>query len=122
MQLAHSSSPAILLVDDDPTMLQILICFMHKHWATVDIVAVSDGTHALDQLAQRLIPLLVTDYNLPGMSGLQLARFAKIQRPGTQVVLISGEALDADILGVDYYLPKPFSLSDLQQIVDIVLH
>ena len=102
-------------------MLQILLCFMRKRRATIDIVAVADGTHALDQLAQRLIPLLVTDYNLPGMSGVQLARFAKIQRPGTRVVLISGEALDTNISGIDYYLAKPFSLSDFQQIVDSVL-
>jgi len=94
---------------------------MRKRRATIDIVAVADGTHALDQLAQRLIPLLVTDYNLPGMSGIQLARFAKIQRPGTRVVLISGEALDTNISGIDYYLAKPFSLSDFQQIVDSVL-
>ena|SRR5437867_3852954 len=103
MQPTTTTPAAILIVEDDPMMLQILTSVLRKHLPTAEIIAVSTGRRALDQLAQRPIPLLVTDYNLPGISGLQLARIVKTQRPGTCVVLMSGETLDSVMPGIDYY-------------------
>jgi two-component system response regulator FlrC len=84
-------------------------------------VALPNGTQALDYLSRRSIALVVTDYNMPGLDGLQLARLAKIQQPGTHVVLISGMVLKVVGEQVDSYLVKPFSLMQMQQVVDTVL-
>jgi two-component system response regulator (stage 0 sporulation protein F) len=92
-----------------------------------DIVTVSSGAEALAQIALRPVPLVITDYNMPGMNGLQLTTAIKETSPDTRVVLITAYATPelekrAREQRVDYYLPKPFPLDRLEQIVRDVLH
>jgi DNA-binding NtrC family response regulator len=73
--------PAILIVDDEPDMLALLDYFVHKVVPTYDIVTVSDAESALSQLAYRTVPLMITDYLMPGMNGLQLMAAVKAASP-----------------------------------------
>ena len=69
----HSTQPpAILIVDDAPEMLVLLNHLMRHLAPTYDIITVSDAQSALRHLAQRTVPLVITDYMMPGMNGLQL--------------------------------------------------
>jgi CheY-like chemotaxis protein len=91
-----------------------------------DIVTVNGGAEALAQIALRPVPLVITDYNMPGMNGLQLTAAIKETAPDTRVVLITAYATPelekrAREHRVDYYLPKPFPLDRLEQIVRDVL-
>src|SRR5262245_888361 len=108
MHTLNTSRPTILLVDDDPIILTMLAKFLSVVAPTYDVVALPNGTQALDYLSQRSIALVVTDFNMPGLDGLQLARLVKIQQPGTPVMLISGIVFQALESGVDSYLVKPF--------------
>ena len=74
------------------------------------------------QIALRPVPLVITDYNMPGMNGLQLTDAIKETSPDTRVVLITAYATPelekrAREHRVDHYLPKPFPLDRLEQIV-----
>jgi CheY-like chemotaxis protein len=91
-----------------------------------DIVAAADGAAALAQIEQRLVRLLITDYHLPRMNGLELARTVRRISPDTRIALITGYATDqlasdATAAGITYYLPKPFKLDDLEAIVRAAL-
>ena len=91
-----------------------------------DIVTVNGGAEALAQIALRPVPLVITDYNMPGMNGLQLTAAIKETSPDTRVVLITAYATPelekrAREQRVDHYLPKPFPLDRLEQIVRDVL-
>ena len=119
-------NPAIVLVEDEPDILIILHRLMRDLTGGYDIVTVNGGADALAQIALRPVPLVITDYNMPGMNGLQLAAAIKAQSPDTRVVMIT--AYDTPELEkkareqrVDYYLPTPFPLDRLAQIVRDVL-
>lgn len=119
-------NPAILLVEDEPDILIILHRLMRDLTGGYDIITVNGGAEALVQLAQRPVPLVITDYNMPGMNGLQLAAEIKKSSPDTRVVMITAYATPelekrAREQRVDYYLPKPFPLDRLEQIVHDVL-
>ena len=119
-------NPAIILVEDEPDILIILHRLMRDLTGGYDIVTVNGGAEALAQIALRPVPLVITDYNMPGMNGLQLTAAIKETSPDTRVVLITAYATPelekrAREQRVDHYLPKPFPLDRLEQIVRDVL-
>src|SRR5205823_14939552 len=80
-------NPAIILVEDEPDILIILHRLMRDLTGRYDIVTVNGGTEALAQIALRPVQLVITDYNMPGMNGLQLTAAIKETAPDTRVVL-----------------------------------
>ena len=113
--------PAILLVEDEPTIVIILHRLMRDLINGYDIVAMSGGEGCLAQIARRPVPLVITDYNMPGINGIDLTSEIKRISPMTCVVLITAYATPelerrAQRTGVDYYVPKPFQLDQLMQI------
>ena len=123
---APVANPAILLVDDDPEILHLLRLIIKSLAAGYTIRTCTHGDMALEQAMQQPTPLIITDYNLPGMNGLQLTAALKARAPATRVVLISANlspdlerrARDRD---VDYLVPKPFHVDRLIQIVQAAL-
>lgn len=121
-----SHHPAIVLVEDEPDILIILHRLMRDLTGGYDIITVSGGTEALLQLTRRPVSLVITDYSMPGMDGLQLAAAIKATSPNTRVVVMSSYTTpqierQAHEQYVDYYLPKPFPLNHLERIVRDVL-
>jgi len=119
-------NPAIILVEDEPDILIILHRLMRDLTGGYDIITVNSGADALAQIALRKVPLVITDYNMPGMNGLQLAAAIKETAPDTCVVMITAYATPelerrAREQRIDYYLSKPFPLDRLEQIVRDVL-
>src|SRR5690349_7472737 len=82
---------AILVVDDDPATLRMVQYTVRKLAPTYPIVTAEDGQHALAHLAAGPIPLLITDYLLPDMDGLDLSAAVKAASPTTYVVLTSAD-------------------------------
>jgi two-component system, response regulator, stage 0 sporulation protein F len=120
------ANPAIMLVDDDPDILRLLQMIINSLATGYTILTCSDGDVALEQARQQPTPLIITDYNLPGMNGLQLTAALKAHAPATQVVLISGY-ISPDLerrardRGVDSLVRKPFQVDSLIQIVQAAL-
>ena len=114
--------PAIVLVDDEPD-IRIILSRVLRHVADgYELIAVGTAAAALEILAVRPVPLLITDYNMPGMNGLELAQAVKTATPATTVVLLSAYATPemarrAEEAGADHSLPKPFSFDALETIV-----
>ena len=120
------ANPAIILVDDDPDILRLLQLIINSLATGYTILTCTDADVALEQAMQQPTPLIITDYNLPGMNGLQLTAALKARAPATRVVLITAHATPdleqrARDRGVDYLLPKPFQLDPLIQIVQVAL-
>jgi two-component system, cell cycle response regulator CpdR len=117
--------PAILLVDDDPDVLNthasILIDAGH------DVTTAPNGWAALDMLdTRRPFDLLVTDVIMPVLNGLNLARMALLRRPAMKVLFLSGQDEHA-LASLDpgkrpgKLLQKPVPLADLQREVGAAL-
>ena len=113
---------AIGLVDDEPDVriiLRRLLAFvMDGH----TIITVGTGADALAAFAARPVPLLITDYNMPGMNGVELTQRVKATSPTTTVVLITAYASpeleqQGITAGADYFVSKPFSFDEVAAIV-----
>jgi len=83
--------PAILVVDDDRSTLLFLTHYLGWLAPAYDILPVGDAQSALRHLAERTVLLLITDYRLPGMNGLQLTTMVKALSPETYVILTSAD-------------------------------
>ena len=123
---APIANPAIILVDDEPDILHLLRLIINSLATGYTILTCSDGDVALEQAMQQPTPLIITDYNLPGMNGLQLTAAVKAHAPATRVVLTGGYISpdmerSARDCGVDYVLRKPFQVDPLIQIVQAAL-
>ncbi len=117
-------SHAILLVDDQRDILRLL----HSTLDTLkndelDIIEAPSGEEAMLEMGRHQIELLVTDYLLPGMTGIELMHKVRARHPNAKVVLISGmtdrkardEMLNAGAVAI---FDKPISLADFLDVVE----
>ena len=123
---ALSQTPAVLVVDDDPTVVILLHRVLRDLGIGHDIITTSDSRDVLAQIGARPVPLVIADYSMPGMDGLQLTTAIKARDTNTRVALITAYATpalaqQATAHFVDYYLPKPFALEAFEQIVQSAL-
>lgn len=109
----HAPATTILVVDDD-ALITLNTVDVLTELGHVALEAYS-ASEALDLLAARPeIGLVITDYGMPGMSGLELAHAAQGIRPGLPVLLATGYAELPDGLESDLpRLEKPFRPEDL---------
>jgi DNA-binding response OmpR family regulator len=103
--------PRILVIDDEPMILQILrAAFDHKEW---DVEVVSEGRVAQRRHREQPFDLLIVDKNLPDVDGITMVRELRAEGDQVRVVLITGygtvsSAVESLNLGVSAYLEKPF--------------
>jgi CheY-like chemotaxis protein len=104
----------ILLVDDESELRDVLVTILAEPGHTV--LMASDGYEALRILVERRVDLLITDVKMPGISGFELARQAKLMRPDLHILYISGSQVAVrHAQGPTYgrVLDKPLRASDL---------
>jgi CheY-like chemotaxis protein len=118
--------PAVVVVDDDPSLIGLLGRVLRTTVIKYETVVLTNAADALAHCATRPVPLMITDLNMPGMNGLQLIAQVRARSPETRVLLMT--AYTAPILEqlarkghIDYYLPKPFQLTALEQLVSAAL-
>jgi CheY-like chemotaxis protein len=118
--------PAIVLVDDDRSTLLFLSHYLGWLAPAYDILPAVDAQSALRHVAERTVALLITDYRLPDMNGLQLTTAVKTASPLTHVILASAD--DSSELKqrardhqVDTFLYKLDSLEYLEDVVRTIL-
>jgi DNA-binding response OmpR family regulator len=108
----------ILIADDHAPVLDALARLLEA--AGHDVVTADDGGEALDRLAAKYFPLVITDWEMPVLDGLELCRRtrARVGTPYIYIVVITGRGgedsrLEALRAGADAFLHKPINLRDL---------
>jgi two-component system cell cycle response regulator len=115
----------ILLVDDDPTILDLLSRFLGGQG--YEVTAAPDGHCALEAIGTEEFPLALLDLKLPDMSGLTVLSHLKTRSPETEVILFTGlAALDSAVqalrLGAyDYLVKSELRLPELLAVVERAL-
>lgn len=110
-----------LIVDDTEDTRQVLSQMVEQVGGRV-VGQAASGDEALAWLDHQLLDLVLTDYQMPGMRGDELAARIRGQWPGVRIAMISVLA-DADInakaraAGVDWLLSKPVALRELERVV-----
>ena len=84
------SQARVLLVDDDPALLQALPEALRLRMAGVTVETADSAAAALDRIAARDYDAIVTDIKMPGMDGLELLAELRMQRPDTPTLMITG--------------------------------
>ena len=111
---------SILVVDDDDNVRDLVIRYLNIQG--YETTAATCAEEALPHLDRRNLDLMVTDFKMPGMNGLDLAQRALASDPDRPVILMTAFA-DMDnarksvFLGLYDFLIKPFDLSDFKKSV-----
>ncbi|WP_333740174.1 response regulator transcription factor [Streptomyces sp. IBSBF 2806] len=113
----------VLVVDDDPTVSEVVAGYLDRAGFAVDVAA--DGPTAVAQAARRKPDLVVLDLMLPGMDGLEVCRRIRATAPLPVIMLTARGDEEDRILGLevgaDDYVTKPFSPRELVLRVESVL-
>ncbi|MCL7745420.1 chemotaxis response regulator CheY [Guyparkeria hydrothermalis] len=114
----------ILVVDDFSTMRRIIKNLL-KELGFTNIEEADDGQTALPLLKQGNFDFLVTDWNMPGMTGIDLLRNVRADPglAGLPVLMVTAEAKREQIVlaaqeGVNGYIVKPFNGATLKEKID----
>ena len=119
---------AILLGDDDPEVRFALGMLLRE--AGHEVLEADGCSEILDTAAGRRPDLVVTDVNMPGMSGVELMEQLRGTRPGTPIIAMTGGGMHqnpelattlASIAGADRVLEKPFRNESLLSDVSALL-
>jgi DNA-binding response OmpR family regulator len=111
---------AILLVDDDPKIRAILQSFLELRGFEVRLA--ETGEAALQSLAMDAPRAILLDMKMPGMDGLLTLKHIRAQHPSLPVIVITSLDEDptmeeAELLGANDYLIKPFNLQHLEAVL-----
>jgi two-component system chemotaxis response regulator CheY len=119
--------PNILVVEDSPTMRQ-LISFAIKRVPNSSVIEATDGVDALKKLSSEKVDLIVADINMPVMDGLKLVSLVRGNPvfKDIPVIIVTTEGAEEDrkralSIGANAYLPKPIQTQELLRLVNSYL-
>ena len=107
----------ILLVDDDEWIRDSLSLFFEAEGC--NLLAFETAEEAIEAVKQQSYDIVISDYKLPGMDGLEFLRRVKEKQPNAFEILITayanrGICEEAKMVGVRDIIPKPFTSEDVE--------
>ncbi len=107
----------ILLVDDDEWIRDSLSLFFEAEGC--NLLAFETAEEAIEVVKQQSYNIVISDYKLPGMDGLEFLRRVKEKQPNAFEILITAYAnceivKEAEMMGIKDIIPKPFTSEDVE--------
>ena len=108
----------VLVIDDDQKILDLIRKVLKKY--EFDLFTASNGDQGVELFKKENPSIVLSDINMPDMSGIEILKIVKYISPITQVIVISGVGTTTDViealrLGASDYLVKPFN-------IDLLIH
>jgi two-component system chemotaxis response regulator CheY len=115
----------VLVVDDSSTMRRIIKNTL-KRLGYTDIVEGADGIEGLAGFQANDIDIVITDWNMPNMNGLELVKRVRAINTDVPIIMVTteggkGEVITALKAGVNNYIVKPFTPQVLKEKLSAVL-
>lgn len=115
--------PTILIVDDDAAIRGILHDLFSEKY---ECNTASTAEQALQYLEVETYDAVLTDIAMPELTGVELLKRVQLRDKDTPVILISGKGKEQDgesllAMGAFAYVTKPFSLNEIEQLVERAL-
>lgn len=112
----------VLVADDSGTMRKIIIRSLNAVGVS-DIVEAADGQEAIDAYKAEPVDLILTDWNMPNKSGLDVVTEIRALGSTVPIIMVTTEAQKSQVIaaiqaGVSDYLTKPFEADDLRAKLD----
>lgn len=119
---AMKTKPQVLLVDDEPLVLDSLQAIVTRE-GNYHVELAESGAVALEKALQEQYSVIITDLMLKDITGIELLKSLKEQTPETQVIMVSGKgtidfAVEAMKMGAFDFLTKPYSPPHLLRILE----
>jgi DNA-binding NtrC family response regulator len=110
------TNKTILLVDDDASLRRVLS--HHLTEAGYQVLTAADGKEGLSVFTEQQVDLVITDIQMPELSGLEMMRRISVMSPDVMVLVITAHgsietAVEAMKLGAYDYITKPFNREEL---------
>lgn len=116
-----------LVVDDSPTMRRI-VCNALQEIGYSEMTEAEDGEDALEKLGADAIDFVITDWNMPNMNGLDLAKSIRNnpELNGLPILMVTTRGMKEDVVqameaDINNYVVKPFTPKVLQEKIDSIL-
>ena len=111
----------LLIVDDEPQLLDLLCDFFEPHGC--EIRRAASGTEAIELIERERFDVILTDLKMPGPDGIEVLRIARKIQSDAEVVLMTGyatvdTAIEAMRAGAFHYLMKPFKGQEVVNLVE----
>ena len=108
----------VLIVDDDESIRNLLSLYFEQEGYEVE--AVATGEQALQRFEAGRFRLVILDYYMPGMNGLEVATAVHTRDPGVTIALITGmihtlAGIDLTPTGITKIFSKPFDLCEISE-------
>jgi DNA-binding NtrC family response regulator len=113
----------LLVIDDDPSIVRLILAVIERHFADrFHVHGLTDSAQARTWLDGNCCDIVVSDIDMPGINGLELLRFAKQRNAWTQVIFVTGHSswdriTEAIENGACNYLIKPIDQRELVTIL-----
>ena len=124
MERRPASAPTILVVDDEPNIVELVRLYLRSEGYQVE--SARDGREALEKVATIHPSLIVLDLMMPEVDGWEVTRRLRESDGRTAIIMLTAKGDDADKIvgldmGADDYLAKPFNPRELVSRVKAVL-
>lgn len=115
----------VLIVDDQPIITDLLVDILKRMGLAFEVAL--GGKEGLKIFAKNGFDLVITDLGMPDISGWEVSKSVKKQKPSVPVILITGWGVEPDPLKVkdsrvDFIINKPFHIDQLEKIIRRVIH
>ncbi len=118
MRPAAATKPFALIVEDEPPLVELIRYNLIKEG--YEVAVATDGEEALLQIEERLPDIVLLDWMLPKLAGIEVARRlrSKASTRNLPIIMLTARAEETDRIrgldvGADDYMTKPFSMSEL---------
>ena len=121
--MGESGRRTILVVDDEQAVREALKSILGREGYSV--ITAEDGARALQLLGEDAVDLIISDQNMPGMSGIDLLKLVRVRHPRVMRVMLTAEPdpqLPVRSINegeVYRFIRKPWSNSDLRTIIEL---
>jgi two-component system chemotaxis response regulator CheY len=123
--VAVDKNMQILVVDDYQTMIRIITNLL-KQLGFNNVDAATDGKAAIDKMAAKTYNLIISDWNMEPMTGLDLLKHVRGSGNKVPFIMVTAESKTENVLaareaGVNNYIVKPFNADTLKGKLSSVL-
>jgi DNA-binding response OmpR family regulator len=114
----------IVIVDDDENIRKTFFLILNKQYR---VYLAKDGQEVLDRFGKAGIDLMIADYKLPGMNGVDLAVEMRKNGYKGDIIMISAhpDMIEPDLLtrlAISYFFAKPLDLTAMSRAIDYLLN
>lgn len=123
----NDQSARILVIDDDPAIVRAIRKILER--ADYEVLEAEDGKQGLEVARREHPDLIITDLIMPEVEGIETIQTLRAEFPDTKILAVSGGGamgpgtylIDAEILGADRGMAKPFMPDELLAAVEELL-